>query len=255
MLPSLASSAADALAQLLFPAECLLCRALLPFDRSRDLVCPLCRHRWRPVVPPWCERCGQPEPLFGRCRVCADWPAPLQCARSAVWLDVAARRSVHALKYGGLPRIADHLAAAAARVTLPLPAGRAAALVPVPLGPRRLRARGYNQSALLAHGLGTRWGIPVAELLVRTRETATQTALTPGSRLANVAGAFEVRNAEVGTRSGSAFPLPRSTFVLVDDVFTTGATVAAAAGALEAAGARSIMAVTFGRATIPDFTS
>src|SRR3989442_787793 len=141
----------------------------------------------------------------GRRGGCArsGWPAPLQCARSAVWLDVAARRSVHALKYGGLPRIADHLAAAAARVTLPLPARRAAALVPVPLGPRRLRARGYNQSALLAHGLGTRWGLPVAELLVRTRETATQTALTPGSRLANVAGGVQEPEAESRRRHGS----------------------------------------------------
>src|SRR5207244_3255125 len=83
----------------------------LPLERSRDFVCPLCRHRWRPVVPPWCERCGQPEPLFGRCRVCRDWPAALRQVRSAVWLDGAARRAVHALKYGGLPRIAADLAA------------------------------------------------------------------------------------------------------------------------------------------------
>ena len=261
MPPSPGSSAASvALEQLLLPAECLLCGALLPFDRSRDLVCPLCRQRWRPVVPPWCERCGHPEPLFGRCRVCADWPPALRCARSAVWLDAAARRAVHALKYGGLPRIADDLAAAVARVALPLPDGHAAVLVPIPLGPRRQRTRGYNQSALLARGLGARCGHPVAELLVRTRETATQTALTPASRLANVAGAFEARNAEVGARnspgsSRSAFPLPRSTFILVDDVFTTGATLGAAARALESSGARCIMAVTFGRATIPDFIS
>ena len=247
MPPSPRSSAASvALEQLLLPAECLLCGALLPFDRSRDLVCPLCRQRWRPVVPPWCERCGHPEPLFGRCRVCADWPPALRCARSAVWLDAAARRAVHALKYGGLPRVADDLAAAAARVTLPLPDGHAAVLVPVPLGPRRLRTRGYNQSALLARSLGARWGHPVAELLVRTRETATQTALTPASRLANVAGAFATRNAE--GRTGNAL-------ILVDDVFTTGATLGAAARALESAGARCIMAVTFGRATIPDFIS
>jgi len=258
--PSPGSSAARALEQLLFPAECLLCRALLPFDRSPDLVCLLCRHRWRPVVPPWCERCGHPEPLFGRCRVCADWPAALRCARSAVWLDAAARRAVHALKYGGLPRMADDLAAAAARVTLPIPDGHAAVLVPVPLGPRRQRTRGYNQSALLARGLGARWGHPVAELLVRTRETVTQTTLTPASRLANVAGAFAMRNGECGMRNAlsavdSAFRIPNSTLILVDDVFTTGATLGAAAQALEAAGARSVMAVTFGRATIPDFTS
>ena len=242
-------SVPNALEQLLFPAECVLCHALLPLERSRDFVCPLCRHRWRPVVPPWCERCGQPEPLFGRCRVCRDWPAALRQVRSAVWLDGAARRAVHALKYGGLPRIAADLAAAVARLrpTLPLPRA-GAALVPVPLGARRLRIRGYNQSALLAHALARRWRYPVRELLVRTRETATQTTLTPAARLANVAGAFAMRNR-------SAFSLRTSTFVLVDDVFTTGATLAAAALALEAAGAQAIVAVTFGRAIIPDFLS
>ena len=247
----------SAIEQLVLPAECVLCHALLPFEQSASLICPVCRYRWRPIVPPWCQRCGQPEPLFGRCRVCQDWPEALRCARSAVWLDPAARRAVHALKYRGLPRIAEDLAPAVARVSLP-DAGPTV-LVPVPLAARRLRARGYNQSECLARHLARRWERPVRQLLVRTRDTATQTALTPAARLANVAGAFSVGNAECGVRNGtlpehSEFRNPNSTFVLVDDVFTTGATLAAAARALQDAGARSIMAVTFGRAVIPDFT-
>ena len=133
-----------------------------------------------------------------------------------------------------------------ARVSLPNIA--AATLVPIPLAARRLRARGYNQSEHLARRLAARWGCPVRELLMRTRDTATQTALTPASRLANVAGAFQVGNAD------AELPIPHSLLVLVDDVFTTGATLVAAARALQDAGARSIMAVTFGRAVIPDFT-
>lgn len=174
-----------------------------------------------------------------------------------MWLDAAARRAVHALKYRGLPRIADDLGAAMARMSLPDPG--AAVLVPVPLAPRRLRERGYNQSECLARHLARCWRHPVRQLLIRTRDTATQTALTPAARLANVAGAFSVRNEECGERNGtraerSAFQMPRSTLVLVDDVFTTGATLAAAAQALQDAGALSIMAITFGRAIIPDFT-
>jgi ComF family protein len=161
-----------------------------------------------------------------------------------VWLDPAARRAVHLLKYGGLPRIAADLAAALAPVRIRVSA--TAFLVPIPLAAARLRARGYNQSERLARALGRRWGRPVADLLVRARETETQTALTPGSRLANVAGAFTV-----GRGQGI---LPSQTVVLVDDVFTTGATLAAAGRALEDAGARDIAAVTFGRAVIPDFT-
>ena len=246
----------EGLEQLVLPAECALCHALLPCDRAADLVCSVCRHRWRPVVPPWCPRCGQPEPLFGLCRLCKDWPTAFSCIRAAVWLDPPARRAVHALKYGGLPRIAADLAAAIARVSLP--ADGTVILVPIPLSARRLRSRGYNQSECLAQQLGRRWRRPVRHLLVRTRDTATQTALTPAARLANVAGAFQVRNGVGMPQSAiperSSLRIPRSTVVLVDDVFTTGATVAAAARALQDAGALSIMAVTFGRAVIPDFT-
>ncbi|HMC19048.1 MAG TPA: double zinc ribbon domain-containing protein, partial [Gemmatimonadales bacterium] len=109
----------NAFDQLLLPAECLLCRALLPFRDSQRVVCDVCRHRWRPVRAPWCGRCGQPEPLFGRCRLCADWPAALVRARTAVWLDAGARDAVHALKYGGLPRIAADLASAMVSLDLP----------------------------------------------------------------------------------------------------------------------------------------
>ncbi len=250
----------EAVEQLLLPAECLLCRALLPFRDASRLVCDVCRYRWRPVRPPWCPRCGQPEPLFGRCRVCADWPATFILARSAVWLDAGARAAVHALKYGGLPRIAHDLAAAIAVLD---PPGRAGAwLVPIPLGPRRLRHRGYNQSERLARALGRRWHRPVVELLVRSRDTAAQTTLTPEARLANVAGAFELRIGNCGLRIDggkyeSAIRNPKSAIerplVLVDDVFTTGATLAEAARALERAGARTVLAVTFGRAVVPDF--
>lgn len=182
----------------------------------------------------------------------------LTAVRSAVWLDDAARAAVHALKYGGLPRIADDLAVVMAGQLSP--AEESAVLVPIPLGPKRRRERGYNQSDVLAAALARRWQRPVApELLVRVRETASQTALTPAARLANVAGAFRVRNGEFGIRKGgdtrdSAFRAPHSAFVLVDDVFTTGATLAEAALALEQAGARNVAAVTFGRAGIPDFT-
>jgi len=246
-----------ALEQLLLPAECALCHALLGERDAPHLTCAVCRQRFRAVRPPWCERCGQPEPHFGPCRLCADWPAALRTARSAVWLVDGAQHAVHALKYGGLPRIADDLALAI--VSLRPRSDATAALVPIPLAPQRLRTRGYNQSEVLARALARKWRIPVLpELLVRTRETPTQTALTPGTRLANVAGAFDVPRAAFDVRRrrlqlDAARPTPHVQFVLVDDVFTTGATLAEAARALEQAGAQSIHGVTFTRAAIPDF--
>jgi ComF family protein len=178
----------------------------------------------------------------------------LATVRSAVWLAAEAQHAVHALKYGDLPRIADDLAVAMAGLR-PHSDGPTA-LVPVPLAPQRLRRRGYNQSEVLARALAREWRIPViVDALVRTRETPTQTALTPETRLANVAGAFEAtRSVERGSRNSSAFRVPTSTFILVDDVFTTGATLAEAAKALERAGVQSIHALTFARAAIPDFT-
>jgi len=192
-------------------------------------------------------------PSFGACRLCAAWPEALRFVRSAVWLDAGARGAVHALKYGGLPRVARDLAAAMTDVDLP---GRDSAwLVPVPLGPRRLWQRGYNQSERLARALSRHWRRPVVELLARTRETTTQTALTPEARLANVAGAFAMKNVQRPMINEQwALNIGHSTLIIVDDVFTTGATLAEAARALEVAGATTIAAVTFGRAVIPDFT-
>lgn len=254
----MSSSLAVAFERLLLPAECLVCHRLLGPQFADDLVCPVCRLRWRAVRRPWCERCGQPEPHFGPCRLCREWPAELRSVRSAVWLDGGARTAVHALKYEGLARVGRDMAAVIARLVERPPAQ--SVLVPIPLGSKRRARRGYNQSEALAAPLARAWGLTNRpELLVRTRDTPTQTALTPAARLANVAGAFSVRIGDCGlridARSGiqSAIRNPQSTIVLVDDVFTTGATLAEAARALATAGFQSISAVTFGRASIPDF--
>ena len=221
----------------LLPPACLLCQSPVPHRQGDTLVCELCRSRWEPVAGPVCGRCGQPA--FGdlECRLCADWPAGLTRVRSAVWLRGSARHAVHCLKYEGWWRVAEALADAMRGLE---PLTGQVSLIPVPLGARRLRARGYNQSERVAAALGARLGRPVrAELIRRRRETPTQTALTPEGRHANVAGAFEA-----GAVSGLAC-------VLVDDVFTTGATLASAGAALQAAGAARVEAVTFARAEPP----
>lgn len=231
---------AEALAALerwLLPAACLLCEGPIPARQADALVCDLCRSRWQPVTAPLCLRCGQPA--FGdlECRLCAGWPAGLDRARSAVWLRGTAREAVHRLKYEGWWRVAEALAESMRGLE---PLTGQVCLIPVPLGSRRLRTRGYNQSERLAAALGSRLGLPVrADLLSRRRETRTQTALTPEARQANVAGAFEARAA-----AGCCC-------VLVDDVFTTGATLAEAAAALRRGGAARVEAVTFARAESP----
>jgi ComF family protein len=117
-----------------------------------------------------------------------------------------------------------------------------AGLVPIPLASARKRERGYNQSALIAAGLSKRWCVPLWEnLVVRSRETETQTRLTPGERLGNVAGSFEIRARHFRQLEGAHL-------IVVDDVVTTAATLNACAKVLFDAGARIISYVTFGRA-------
>ncbi len=230
---------------LLLPTACLLCEA---YSADDALVCGACRSRWRPLPRPLCRRCGQPVLVLAPddhldCRLCAGWDDALTRVRSAVWLEDGARAAVHRLKYEGWWRITDSMAHAM-RTLEPLTGD--VCLVAVPLAPKRLRDRGYNQSECLAAALARRTGVKAAPgLLARVRETPTQTALTPEGRAANVSGAFRARGLAAAARPGSGY------FVLVDDVFTTGATLIAAARALRAAGATRVEAVTFARAPLP----
>jgi ComF family protein len=220
----------------LLPASCLLCSEPISEREDDALICDLCRLRWQPLPHPVCDRCGQPSFRGLECRLCVAWPEGLTRVRSAVWLEGSARDAVHQLKYEGWSRVAEAMAEGMRGLE---PLTGQVSLIPIPLGARRQRQRGYNQSERIAAALGSRIGAPLqANLLQRVRETRTQTALTPEARHANVAGAFR------------AEPVNGLELVLVDDVFTTGATLAAAAAALSAAGARRVDAVTFARAVV-----
>ena len=148
---------------------------------------------------------------------------------------------VHALKYGGWHAAAGEMASRMARLSWPHDVlEERTAVLPVPLSESRARERGFNQSERLAHSLSERWHVPVwCDVLERARSTATQTRLTPEERLANVSGAFRVRDSS---------RLRNAHVVLVDDVVTTAATLNACAAALSAGGARILSYVTFGRA-------
>jgi ComF family protein len=150
---------------------------------------------------------------------------------------------VHALKYGGWSRVAGEMAERMGRLSWPLDVvEERAGLVPIPLASARKRERGYNQSALIAAGLSERWRIPVWEnLILRSRETRSQTRLTPEQRLGNVAGSFRIDAQKAGIVLGAHV-------VVVDDVVTTAATLNECAKVLYDAGARIVSYVTFGRA-------
>lgn len=230
------------LERLLLPNACVVCEGPVAEDDPDALVCGLCRSRVR-AVGTGCARCQQPMPLIGPCRFCAEWPAVLRSARSAVWLDAVSRPIVHHLKYEGLARAGRDIARIMVRM---IPAPADGVLVPVPLSRGRRRQRGFNQAAAVAHALAEAWRLPVTEaVLSRARDTGTQTALSPSERLRNMAAAFAAAPPERARVAGRA-PFPP--VIVVDDVLTTGATLVACATSLGEAGWPAVEAVTFARA-------
>lgn len=232
-----------AAAQLVFPRICAACESALD-DRDEGLVCGRCWARLPRIRAPHCARCGHAQPLRGSCPGCALLPPFVRAARSYCWVpDPTASAVLAALKYRGWRAVASGLADRLAR--LPWPPDVVAertALLPVPLAPVKERARGFNQAGALAEEVAQRWGLPAwHDVIERTRATPSQTRLTPGERLANVHGAFSLKDGAVARIRGRHL-------LLVDDVLTTGATLNACATVLFDAGARTLSYLTFGRA-------
>jgi ComF family protein len=227
---------------LLLPRACVSCDRLMS-QLETGLVCSLCWARLPLLPSPQCQRCGHPL-VTGNCRWCELLPPFVRAVRSVCWMPIEPASSiVHALKYEGWSAVADEIAVRISRLSWPRDViDERAAVVPISLASARKRQRGYNQSALIARALGRQWDIPMWEdAVVRTRETSSQTRLTPEQRLDNVAGSFRVTSERRDALRGMHV-------ILVDDVVTTAATLNTCAKALYDAGARIISYVTFGRA-------
>src|SRR6266550_6186727 len=211
---------------LLLPQRCVVCGC-----GGRQL-CAGCRDELQRIEPPLCARCGAPTAWpVERCRECAGRRLGFASARAAVGYDAAARRLVHAWKERGLRRLA---AEAAQLVAERLPPPEVEALTFVPAERWRRLERGHNPAERLALELAAHWELPCLSLLERTRGGRQRGSSATERR--TVRGAFRARSAA-----------PR-TVAVIDDVYTTGATAAAVASALRAAGARRVEAIAFARA-------
>jgi predicted amidophosphoribosyltransferase len=213
---------------LLFPPRCVVC------SRPGAVLCGDCARSLPRIAVPLCARCGAPTVWpVARCRECSGRRIAFASARAAVEYDARVRAIVSAWKERGLRNLAS-LAAGVVAELVPRPGAQLITFVP-PDGDRSLR-RGHHPPARLARELGRRWEVPVRPVLERTRPLRPQRGLRRPERRQNVRGAF---------RAPAAV---RGCVVLVDDVYTTGSTVSAAATALRAAGAASVEVVTFARA-------
>jgi ComF family protein len=238
---------ADAVLNLIYPELCFICS--VPTTRQQD--CAVCPHCWDKclrlrIVPPWCPSCGLPFQGFEQgsphlCGRCILDPPPYSGARSFGYYTAELSRTVQEFKFRGRKNLVGLLA--------PLLAGAFVEswnreefdfLVPIPLHPKRKRKRGFNQAALLSRKLSQLIAVPCCDTaLRRVRDTAPQVGLSDSQRLRNLQSAFQCKDkaAVAGKR-----------VLLIDDVMTTGATLASAAAALVSSGAARVSALTLARA-------
>ncbi len=239
----------EALASIALPAPCRLCTRIL--DTGSPIpICHGCTTALTQTLPePYCAQCGRPivsaaaaEGLsLPQCHLCRNQVYAFDLARSFGEYTPRMSRAILLLKYGNVTPLGIWFAQRLASLIERQPLGFAAdAVVPVPLDRGRLRERGYNQAELIAKPLARLLGIPFRSyLLVRTRPRPNQLRLTRRERWETVRGAYAThKTAQVD----------KLRVLLVDDVFTTGATLDACSRALKGAGAARVVGLTVARA-------
>ena len=228
---------------LLLPPTCAICRSEVPSLLSPAGICPNCLAQLLPLPTARCPRCALPYPTDeGRphlCEACLrQLPGFSGVVAVGVYRDLL-RESIHRFKYEQGIHLDYPLGALLAqRLATDAPEFRPELILPVPLHPRRLRERGYNQSLLLARRLGKLLRVPTeSRRLRRIRPTPPQQGLPLADRQRNLRGAFAL-----------SAPLRGEKILLIDDVMTTGATLRECAQVLESGGAGDILVAVLGRA-------
>ena len=217
---------------LLFPPVCGGC------GKAGQRWCLDCQARVPRIIEPFCETCGIPVRKPGRCEKCQSNPPVYRALRSWAVFDSPIQNALHTIKYRRNMSLADSIAIQMVEFVRSLH-WALDMITPVPLARKRLQERGYNQVALVARPLAYELGLPYApNVLQKIRETRSQVGLTISQRRENVSQAYQADPSAV----------KRKSILIMDDVATTGSTLAASAEALISAGAKEVYAITIARA-------
>jgi len=224
------------LLDILYPPHCYLCGD--PLEEHR-YICKDCIDSFSRITGPVCEKCGKPVANSGGiCEDCSDGDREFFLARSFGLYepDGGLAESVKGLKYEGERALARDLAPLLGREGNSELLERAEAVTFVPLSSEKLERRGFNQAELLARNLARAEGLPIFQTLYKSMETRPQADLGRAERLINVQGSFAYRE-----------EIDHDSVLLVDDVFTTGATVDECSKVLKRAGAARVYVATLAR--------
>jgi len=226
---------AENILDILFPPCCAGCQ------KSGYILCSSCIMQISPLPAPVCRHCSTPLTTGGICKQCQYHPLKLSRVHVVGAYQEPLRSCIHALKYNSNTRVAEPLGQLLAENYINCDL-HADVVIPVPLHSERQKQRGYNHAYLLAHHCAARIGVPLRnDVLVRHRATPAQVGLSPVERRENVAGAF------LCTRAFATRAFHGRTILLIDDVYTTGATLEACAAPLFAAGAAAVRGLVLAR--------
>ncbi|MCR5687563.1 MAG: ComF family protein [Lachnospiraceae bacterium] len=213
-------------ADVVYPRICPVCNGIV--SRFGADICPECVRKLTPVEAPSCGKCGKPVDAGGLCEDCGRIAHVYDRGCAALVYDEYISKSIYRFKYNGKREFsAFYGRIMAERCGDAIRSWKPDAIVPVPVHKSKLQKRGYNQAELIARELSGRLKIPVDTALVERRAaTKVQKELGAGARQKNLKGAFKVTQNAVKLK----------TVLIVDDIYTTGATVDAVAGCLKGAG-------------------
>lgn len=233
------------LCDIIFPPQCLTCTEIIG-PRNKEVFCSACAKEINLITGSLCPVCGVPFPDSPAdnhvCGKCLEKRPFFAKARSVAVLESVVMEAIHNFKYGRSISAGRGLTSFMADFSFPdFDFSEYSLIVPVPLHIKKLRERGFNQSLILAGGIAKKYGIPVNfSLLKRRKFTLTQTGLHKTDREKNVRGAFIVADRR---------KIKGENIIIIDDVYTTGATINECARVLLRSGARKVSVLTLAHAT------